>query len=162
MGLERVLDAERGAEGRTNPTRDLVHIWPYIVEKVRDGLARDMWEPWFKDYLALYPITEEQLLLAAACMERALYLCGDPQLNHPGKTIVVSGFVATPPPAQLIVLSKMAQLTYGAFWSGFRSANPEGCVPDSLARLGRSSSEMMKALRKRWSSPGGWPQGVSL
>jgi len=160
MGLELVLEGAAGQKVRTNPSRDIAHFWPDIVRMVRPSLIRDMWDPWFRDYLNHYPVTEEQLLLAATCLERALWLALDPTLATPDQAIQASGFTRTPLPAQLVVIAKLGQLTYGAFWAGIKSANPLGEDLSNLLSFELGAQSMLGALRKNWASPGGWPQGV--
>jgi hypothetical protein len=155
------MEGGDGARLSTNPTRDLAHIWPFIVNAIEPGLAQDRWEPWFADYLKFYPVSEADLQVALAGLFKGLALAIEPGLDDPGKTIKEAGFLGAKPAAQHIVLSKVGQLTYGAFWSGIKSANPQGEVPRGLGHLLQRSEQMLRAVRQAWRAPGLWGQGVA-
>lgn len=150
MGMELVLDGPEGSKIRTNPGRDIAHFWPQIVSLIPQGLAREMQEPWFKEYLAFKGVNEDQLFLACACFQDFLVLALEPDIKSPLEAITQSGFLNCPVAAQLVILAKLGQLGTGAFWSGIRSASPLHAKPASIERLAKSAARMKQLLDAQW------------
>ena len=152
MGLELVLDTGVPGEPkiRTNPGRDIAHFWPQIVSLIPQGLALEVQEPWFRDYLVFKGVTEDQLFLACACFQDFLVLALEPDVKTPLEAIQRSGFLNCPVAAQLVILGKLGQLATGAFWAGIRSASPANTKPASVERLAKSAARMKQILDAQW------------
>jgi hypothetical protein len=135
MGLEMVVEGANGARLRTNPSRDIAYFWPQILEESKQGLLKDNWEPWYKDYLAKNDVDEEEVLEAHACLTAALCATDIPDLDHPYKALQATGFFQCKIAAQLVVMAKVGQIGSMAFWAGIRSALPKGDLPDQMRSL---------------------------
>jgi hypothetical protein len=159
MPLELVLQGPHGPF-RTNPSRDIAHFWPDIVNTMKMGLLREAWEPWYRDYLEFHHVTEDMLYETLACFMNFLKLSLEPELDTPLKAIEASGFLNCPRAAQLVILAKLGQLGSGAFWSGVRSSNPLGTTPGSIEQMQKDAEEIRRIISDNWQKPGPWNQRV--
>lgn len=148
MGLQLIDQSGSDDEIRLNPSRDIAVFWPEIVEVIAEGLAREVWEPWFDWFCKLMGVDEDELMRAHACYFEAVQLARVPEIRTPLMAMQQAGFLDCKPAAQLVVLAKGGQLGFGAYYAGVRQAkNMKQDIPavNGLAAYAKVIKDVLSA-----------------
>jgi len=125
------------------------------------GLDRGAWEPWYKDYLDHFGVSEDELGRGAEVLAEYLNAASrQVEENRPEDTLERVGFFDLPAPVQFVIQAKLGQMLLAAYFQGIREVthlNEE--PPLDIRRIVKQAEEtayymsMHRALRwfvRKW------------
>lgn len=145
----RLQDTQTGRDYSFSPGRDIAYFWPKIVEMAYKGLADMPWEPWYGKYLQDNGVSKDDVLKALVAFSRFCMNAVVTEIESPFEALEKAGFFDCPLPAQLVVMTKIGQLSAGAYWAGIRDCSRQGEIPEVLKNLLDKAEELEKDLRTK-------------
>lgn len=139
----------KGGTVAFNPARDLTVCWPNMMAEVMRGLQESMWDDAFRAICQQHKLREIDLMIAAVNLIRAMERLGDPNLRELPQAFKLTGFTGCSDAAQMVVLSRMGQVTLSYYWYGAKSTIAANTVPESLENLSRASQRYLDLLQEQ-------------
>lgn len=126
-----------------SPERDLAHIGPGLIGQAMLALDEQWQEPWFKDFMAHYSVSEDMLGQGAQVFAKALNRIV--ALENPVIALEHVGFDKLPPPVQMALYCKIGQVLLAGVWSGVKDISlPESKPPADIEDLLAMSDAVMR------------------
>ncbi len=109
------------------PQRDLAYIYTPMLREVFAGLDRENWSPYFRDWLELEGITEEDLSAGVRCfVEAHRMFIRDRSVNSPEEAFEKSGFIDLPHPARIMIFERIGEVVMGGWFIALRDVTMHG------------------------------------
>lgn len=132
------------------PARDLAHCFPGLARMAVYGLGETSLEEWFKDYLKVCNVTNDDLVNVAKAVALAVKEFANPEHKNPMSALIASGFNDTPNVAQAAFCMKLGQATLGSYFVAIRDilSIDEG-PPADLDDIAKAAEDIQKQFEER-------------
>lgn len=123
------------------PNRDIAYCFTHIVSVALAALDdEEKRPPWIADYMEHTGTTQDDLCAAAKAMADGIanFVDVDKPPETPHESLDQSGFLDSPPAAQLILSARIGQVLTGLFFTAVRDITPAGSrspVSDDMATM---------------------------
>jgi hypothetical protein len=125
-----------------SPERDIAYIGMPLVRAAMAALDEQWMEPWFKEFMAQYNLTEDDLGQAAPRFARALEQIIEAE--NPVVALENVGFHALDPPVQTAFYTKIGQVFLAAIWTGVKDVNsPDSPNPLEVDEIVHSAEQIL-------------------
>jgi hypothetical protein len=131
-----------------NPERDFALVGVDLIRAAMSALEAQFHEPWFKQFMNTYSLTEADFAQAARPFAQAVSRVVD--APNPTEALQDSGFSDLPAPVQMAIYCKLGQVLLAAVWSGVKDVSkPESDPPLSVLEFIDDVEEMVAKFELR-------------
>lgn len=149
-------DQETGETIRFNPTRDIAHLLPRVLQGIEAGLAADALPAAERARLRAAGLSEKELADTHAKLLLFFSAALQVETKSPPLAMRACGFFGSPPVCQEIILRAVALGLLGACWSGLRSSTMQGECPPVISNFKARAAELMASQGYQVGERRGW------
>lgn len=132
------------------PAGDLAHNISDLMRRASYGLDNSNPEPWVKDWIDHYKITNEDLCAVAVTMAKHLQYILDPAVDTPQKALDKAGLDNLNSAALTLFLAKLGQITICAAFTRIKEANDAHMVPKEVKELVEHAEAQSRKIKKNF------------